>query len=140
MPRKRSAKKKGLSPQQKRELDVQIGFIEGVLRRDPQFLEALQLLGDCYTKRGRHEDGLRVDERLSQLDPKNPLTFYNLACSCSLTGRVDKALSALENALALGYRDFAWMARDPDLKPLRKDPRYRALRERIRQMDIELFQ
>ena len=52
-----------------RELDVKIEFIEGVVRRDPEFVEALQLLGDHYTQRGRFEQGLRVDERLSRLEP-----------------------------------------------------------------------
>ena len=80
------------------------------------------------------EDSLRIDERLSRLEPRNPLVFYNLACSYSLTGHVIRAASALETALSLGYRDFKWLARDPDLRKLRQHPLYRDIEERIRKM------
>jgi len=121
-----------------RELDVEISFLEGLLRRDPAYVDALQLLGDDYTRRGRFEEGLHVDRKLSELDPKNPLSFYNLACSLSLTGKLDDAAAALESALDLGYRDFRFMSRDPDLKALRKHAHYARLRERIRRMKIDV--
>jgi tetratricopeptide (TPR) repeat protein len=121
-----------------RELDVKIEFVEGVVRRDPDYVEALQLLGDHYTQRGRFEHGLRVDERLSRLEPSNPLVFYNLACSYSLTRQVDLAAAALERALALGYRDFKWLAKDPDLRTLRKHPIYRSIKNKIRRMKVKV--
>ncbi len=89
---------------------------KGIVRRDPNYVDALQLLGDDYTQRGRFPEGLSVDERLASLEPQNSLVFYNLACSYSLTGQFDRAVAALEKALGLGYRDFAWLAKDPDLK------------------------
>jgi len=128
-------KSKGPNP---RELDVEISFLEGLIKRDPAYVDALQLLGDDYTQRGRFEEGLQVDQKLTELEPNNPLSFYNLACSLSLTGKFDEALRALESALDLGYRDFKWMTRDPDLKALRKDPRYARLREKIRRMKIDV--
>jgi len=87
--------------------------MEGLVRRDPDYVDALQLLGDHYTQHGRYTDGLKVDERLARLEPRNPLVFYNLACSCSLTGQFDRAASALETALQLGYRDFRWLPKTP---------------------------
>ncbi|MEI9866128.1 MAG: hypothetical protein WDN00_16560 [Limisphaerales bacterium] len=33
--------------------------------------------------------------------------------------------------MSLGYRDFAWLAKDPDLKKLRAQPAYKALKEKI---------
>src|SRR5471032_1946243 len=106
MPSKSSARKKPSRATQ-RDLDTKIQFIEGIVRRDPDYVDALQLLGDHYTQRGRFTEGLKVDERLAQLDSENALVFYNLACSYSLTGQFDRATSALEKALNLGYRDFA---------------------------------
>ena len=50
-----------LSRRQVRDLDVEIGFLEGLVRRDPGYIEALQLLGDDYSDRGRPADGLCVD-------------------------------------------------------------------------------
>jgi tetratricopeptide (TPR) repeat protein len=130
--------KRRLSPQQRRDLDVQIQFMEGVVRRDRQYLEAWQLLADHYTERGRFADSLRVDRRLARLQPKDPQVYYNLACSQSLNGRPDRALLTLEKALRLGYSDFRWLARDPDLKAVRKHPRYARIRDRIRRMRVEV--
>src|SRR5579863_2063657 len=96
-----------------RELDVKIGFMEGIVRRDPTYVDALQLLGDHYTQRGRFAEGLHVDERLARLEPLNPVVFYNLACSYSLTELFDRAAEALDKAIDLGYKDFAWLTKDP---------------------------
>ncbi|SVC52913.1 uncharacterized protein METZ01_LOCUS305767, partial [marine metagenome] len=68
-------------------MDVEISFLEGLAKRDPQYVEALQLLGDDYTKRGRFPEGLAIDEHLSRLLPEDSMVFYNLACSFSLTDR-----------------------------------------------------
>jgi tetratricopeptide (TPR) repeat protein len=131
---KSSSRKSRSAREQSRALDVQIQFMEGVVRRDPRYVEALQLLGDNYTKRGRYNEGLTVDERLAELEPENPLVFYNLACSYSLTDQCDRAAEAIEKALSLGYSDFKWLAKDPDLKKLRKHPRYDQIRETIKQI------
>jgi tetratricopeptide (TPR) repeat protein len=135
MPIKSSARKK-LSRASQRDLDTRIEFMEGLVRRDPDYVDALQLLGDHYTQRGRYAEGLKVDERLSRLEPHNPLVFYNLACSCSLTEQFDRAVFALQKALQLGYRDFNWLARDPDLRELRQQPIYRDIQNKIRRMKI----
>ena len=132
MASKSSVSKSRSARDQTRALDIQIQFMEGVVRRDPRYVEALQLLGDNYTKRGRYSEGLNVDERLAALEPENPLVFYNLACSYSLTDQCDLAADAIEKALTLGYRDFNWMVKDPDLKKLRAHPRYKAIRETVR--------
>lgn len=138
MPDKSSVKPKKLSRKQARDLDVKIGFLEGVLRRDPQYVEALQILGDHYTQRGNFHDSLRVDQQLSGLLPANPLVFYNLACSYALNDQMDLAAAALDRALTLGYRDFNWLAKDPDLRQLRKHPLFRTIRDRIRKMKVKI--
>jgi hypothetical protein len=79
-----------------------------------------------------------VDEQLSRLEPRNPLVFYNLACSYSLIGEVDLAATALDKALALGYRDFKWLAKDPDLRTLRKHPLFRDIEAKIRKMNVKI--
>ena len=133
MPEKNSARKK-LTRSKQRDLDTKIQFIEGLVRRAPDYVDALQILGDHYTQRGRFTEGLKVDEQLANLEPENPLVFYNLACSYSLTEEFDRAMHALEKALKLGYRDFNWLAKDPDLKKLRAQPVYAELQEKIRQL------
>ena len=56
-----------LTRKEQRDLDVEIGFLEGVVQRDPKYVEALQVLGDNYTKRGKFVEGMQIDERLSRL-------------------------------------------------------------------------
>src|SRR5437773_1092415 len=98
MPLKRSKK---MTREQERNLDIEIGFLEGVVRRDPGYIDALQILGDNYTRRGRFEDGLKVDEQLVRLRPGDALVHYNLACSCSLTEQFE----------VIATRDFRETAR-----------------------------
>jgi tetratricopeptide (TPR) repeat protein len=130
MPQK-SSNRRALTPRQERDLDIEIGFIEGVVRRAPDYADALQVLGDGYTRRGRYEEGLKIDEQLAQLRPKDALVHYNLACSYGLADQVERAVATLHRALDLGYRDFKWMRRDPDLRKVRKHALYRQIRERI---------
>ena len=137
MPEKISPRKK-TKRRESKDLDIKIQFMEGIVRRDPEYIEALQLLGDHYTQRGSYDQGLRIDEKLSRLEPNNPLVFYNLACSYSLIGLVDLAAHALEKALTLGYRDFKWLARDPDLRTLRKDPVFIEIKAKIRKMNVKI--
>jgi len=137
MPKKSAARKK-LTRQQERDLDVEIQFMEGVVRRDPRFVDALQILGDDYTRRGRYRDGLKVDEKLAELRPDDSLVLYNLACSYSLTDHVNQALSALEKALVLGYRDFKWLAEDPDLRNVRRHPQYQKIRAKLRTLQVRV--
>jgi len=79
-----------------------------------------------------------MDERLARLQPGDALVFYNLACSYSLTEQFDRAALALEKALGLGYRDFNWLARDPDLHKLRQQPIYRHIEDKIHRMKVKV--
>jgi tetratricopeptide (TPR) repeat protein len=138
MPEHASANNKRLTRKEARDLDVQISFLEGLARRDPECVETLQMLGDHYAQRGQPDHSLRVDQELARLQPRNPLVFYNLACDHSLNGEVDRALEALDKALALGYRDFKWLAKDPDLRQLRQHPLYRKIETQIRKMKVDI--
>lgn len=109
------------------DLDFEISFYEQLLKKNPDFTNALIALGDVYTKMGRYRDGLRIDQRLVKLKPKDPIVHYNLACSYSLLRMADSCLKALAEAILLGYRDFAFMEKDSDLDFIRKDPRYKKL-------------
>jgi tetratricopeptide (TPR) repeat protein len=132
MPKKTSSPRRKPAPQELRDLDLEIVFLEGLMQRDPGYIEALQILGDDYTRRDRFQDGLRIDERLSRLRPRDPMVHYNLACSYSLTLQCDLAARALDTAINLGYNDFDWMARDPDLQPLREHAGYKKIQAKVR--------
>jgi tetratricopeptide (TPR) repeat protein len=121
---KKPPSRRRLTRKQQRDIDIEIGFLEGLLRRDPDYVEALEILGDAYTKRNRLEEGLAVDQRLAALRPADAGILFNLACSLSLTKRLDESLNALSQAIRLGYRDFDWLMRDPDLRRVRDDERF----------------
>jgi tetratricopeptide (TPR) repeat protein len=121
-----------LGRRQARDLDIEIGFLEALLRRDPDYVEALQVLGDDYSDGGRFDDGLRVDLKLVALRPEDPNVRFNYACSLALTGQLDCACFELERSFDLGYRDIQWLQQDPDLAALRKHPGFRKIRARIR--------
>ena len=106
------------------DLEFEISFYEGILGDDPDFVPALILLADDYTRVGRYEEGLAMDERLSSLKPGDPLVHYNLACSYALTDRKEKALAALNKAVSLGYDDLDWLEKDEDLGGLRSTAGY----------------
>lgn len=101
------------------DIAVEAAFFEGLVQRDPDYLEALQLLGECYTKQGQWKKALKVDQRLAQLCPDAPMVRYNLACSYSLLNKLPEALVALKQAIDLGFNDFGWLSQDPDLANLR---------------------
>ena len=103
----------------KQKRNFEIKFYEGLLKNRPDFIEALSLLGNVYTKRGMFEKGLEVDLRLSELKPYDPIVYYNLACSYSLLGKLEESLRALKRAVLLGYEDLAYALKDKDLKMLR---------------------
>jgi len=111
----------------KEDYSFEIGFYESVLRREPDYADVIELLGGLYTKAGRIADGLEMDNRLVRMQPDNATAHYNLACSLALAGHKADALEALANAVALGYDDATWMARDADLACFKGDPAFLAL-------------
>lgn len=107
--------------------EFEIRFFESVLRRDPNYVNVVEILGGLYTRQGRISDGLKMDRRLVKLQPENATAHYNLACSLALSKRKSDALDELRRAVQLGYRDFDWMQQDPDLEPLKKLPEFQRL-------------
>jgi tetratricopeptide (TPR) repeat protein len=132
MPKKINRPRKRLTHQELKNLDLEILFCEGIVRRDPAYIEALQILGDDYTRRGLYPEGLKIDQRLSRLRPDDAVVHYNLACSYSLIGQIESAFQALHAAISLGYRDFKAMDNDPDLNNVRQHAEYKRIRAKMR--------
>ena len=53
-------------------------------------------------------------------------TWYNVACSLSRSGHVDRALQVLSGAIDRGWNQLDQLDRDPDLAAARAHPRSRA--------------
>ena len=105
----------------------EVGLSRAVLESNPQDVRALEMLGQALTRAGRHDEALEADLRLAGLRPKDPVAFYNLACSYSHLENLDAAFDALHRAFDLGYRDYRHLLRDPDLENVRKDRRFKRL-------------
>ena len=68
-----------------------------------------------------------------QIEPDNPVYWYNRACALSLAGRRSPALDALERAVDVGFADAGLMRSDPDLEGVRDSDRFRALLATVEQ-------
>ncbi|MBH52916.1 MAG: hypothetical protein CMI18_01040 [Opitutaceae bacterium] len=113
--------------------DFEISFYESILKKEPKFVEAIEILGELYTNAGRVEDGLKMDRKMVRLKPESPVVHYNLACSLALKRRYKEALEALGHAVDIGYKDLDWMLEDPDLENLRNQPGFQHLIKHLKE-------
>jgi hypothetical protein len=64
-------------------------------------------------------------------EPQNPIHHYNLACIEAQAGRVPQAIGALELAVALGFHEPGHLQNDPDLLPIRNEPKFAELARKV---------
>ncbi len=113
-------------------IDFEIAFYEKLVREKPDFVDVLVPLGDAYTKAGLYEKGLMIDKKLSELLPDEPVVWYNLACSLSLLSQIDESLESLAKAIRLGYNEFEYMLKDPDLANIKKEKKFEELLKKFK--------
>jgi tetratricopeptide (TPR) repeat protein len=113
------------------QIDFELEFLGRILEREPLFVDALRVHADNLAARGQYGRALQIDRRLVRLVPEDPVVWYNLACSFAVLGMIEPAFSALQKALELGYRRALRLRRDPDLKSLRRAPRFARLLRRF---------
>jgi len=78
---------------------------------------------------GEHERMHEWIERATLLDPNNNNMRYNFACTLiTQLGDLDGGLSMLAPLFAVFREDsLNWMRTDPDMDPVRNDPRFREM-------------
>ena len=118
-------------PRDRVQLDFEIDFFGRLLERDPYFVDALRAQANNLAVKGQHARALQLDRRLVRLTPEDAIAWYNLACSYTVLGMIDPGFFALQRALELGYAHARRLLRDPDLKALRRDPRFDRLLRRF---------
>jgi TolB-like protein/class 3 adenylate cyclase len=108
----------------------------GQLREQPDFAEALCILGMCDAALGRKEDALREGRRAVELMPiaKDAMTgaelLRNLAIIYAWTGEKDLAIKQLEELLPrYGPISYGQLRLHPWWDPLRDDPRFEKIVE-----------
>ena len=114
------------------DLGVALSLVDKALVIDPDFGDALQLR--ALIRARLNDPGAESDvERIIRVP--TPQRLYNAACALSLLTRTrsdgslcSRALDYLERALETGLA-ADYLARDPDLDPLRDSPRFTRLLE-----------
>ena len=97
------------------------------LARDPGDLRAMYLCAGALVDRGQRDEGLRLLDRAIEMADQEPSVLYNAACVYAKCGEVEKALSALESCIQVGWVNREWMAQDSDFESIRSHPRFQAL-------------
>jgi tetratricopeptide (TPR) repeat protein len=118
-------------PREQSQIDFELEFLGRILEREPFFVDALRVHANNLAAKGQYARALQIDRRLVRLVPDDENVWYNLACSFAVLGMIEPAFSALQKSLELGYRTTRRLRRDPDLKALRRDPRFARLLRRF---------
>ena len=100
-----------------RRIDMHLGAHPGDFR-------ALCDKACCLVDLGKPQDAIALSERL--LGHHDPMSYY-LVCFFSRAGEARQALDTLEAAVDRGWSHAALLARDPDIDPLRQEPRFRRI-------------
>jgi len=99
---------------------------------DPQDGRALQLGTVQAARLGFRDKSRELAARALKVRPDAFSTFYNVACAYSVLGDKDDAIRMLDQAVQHGRGNLEWIGHDPDFDPLRSDPRFSAIVNRIR--------
>jgi len=115
----------------KKEAEVLRGRMTAALRQQlelvPEDVRARILLATNLGSIGEAEESIRHLQIAVALRPKDGNTLYNAACTYGVLGKKEQALETLKKAIAAGYGNLNWAARDTDLDCLHEDAEFRKL-------------
>ncbi len=97
------------------------------LLQNPDDARARIILAVMLVEGGDREGALAEGTKALELSPNDPMMIYNCACLYARLGEPQRALEALNQAVAGGYKTFGWMEQDPDLASLRKLPEFQQI-------------
>jgi Flp pilus assembly protein TadD len=103
---------------------------ETTLEIDPQNALAaknLEMAKKNQSIREERERQIAAARQAAEAKPESPSVAYTLARTYAFYGEKEQALAALEKALRLGYKDFAYVKVDSALESLRNDPDFQRL-------------
>jgi serine/threonine protein kinase/Flp pilus assembly protein TadD len=66
------------------------------------------------------------------INPSDATVLYNIACMFATSGEADEAITLLERAVAAGFGHWNWIENDADLESLRGNPRFLALKDKLK--------
>jgi hypothetical protein len=101
-------------------------ILEGVTAREPRNARAWRLLGVALQQSKEFDRAIDAYQKALALGP-DPTATYNIGTAYARKNEPDRAFEWLGKAKATGKFDMTQIEADPDLEPLRKDPRYKLL-------------
>ena len=118
----------------RRAAGMMVSEAEKAVEQDPSNGAALGILAGGHALLGAEETAREWMERAVLIDPDNLVMRYNFACVLAgHLGDCETALSMLEPMLAAATEYHVRVAQsDPDLEPLRDEPRFRTMVQRAR--------
>jgi TolB-like protein/Flp pilus assembly protein TadD len=110
--------------------DADLECMEAVnqrVRQQPDDTRAWTMGASVLAALGEPDRALQWVARALAIDAEEPIIEYNAACVYVKLGRVDEALACLTAASRFGGLHQGWIRNDPDLDPLRADPRFQQI-------------
>ncbi len=104
-----------------------VQMVERRLRLHPEDVRALYMGANGLIALGKKEKALEWADLALEMEPRESMVLYNVACIFSMAGRIDAALDCLERAVRAGLTHKEWIDHDNNLDPLREEPRFTAL-------------
>jgi Tetratricopeptide repeat/FG-GAP repeat/FG-GAP-like repeat len=104
-----------------------VTLLEAITAREPGNARAWRLLGVALQRTKQVDRAIAAYTRSLELDPGNPVAFFNLGTAWALKGDADRAFAWLGKAKATGRFDMTQMEVDADLAAIKADPRFAAL-------------
>ncbi len=78
-----------------------VALFDGVLSRNPDFLDARNIMGLTQQKLGKHEDAIKSFRKVLEKDSLNLLAHYNSGVSLMELDQLDAAVKELEVTVAI---------------------------------------
>jgi len=119
-----------------------LGFANVEVRRLSQRRDTLDDAAILAMQLGQYPKAVRLYERLASAN-EGAIPHYNLACAYARASRDAhpddarellraEAVRSITRAVESGYLDWVWMNEDRDLDPIRDDPQFHRLVEKMK--------
>jgi tetratricopeptide (TPR) repeat protein len=93
--------------------------------------QAMSELGHLYARMGRNGEAEQILKELTRRSEQGYVPAYDFAIVYVGLGRKEQALASLEKAYADHGGGLVWLKVDPELDPLRSDPRFAELLRKV---------
>lgn len=108
--------------------------IEKIIAADPGHSRAIAIGACMLADLNERERAKEWVIRARLVDPENVNLHYNLACAMSSLNDVDAVVETLASIAAkLSPGMLSWMEADSDFDPIREDPRFKELMQRVKE-------